>query len=83
MLVWLAFGAVAVVPAMNAVTWEMALYAVLSLTAVRMAPVAVALAGARLGWATVLLVAWFGPRGMPMRDIPDRRLTRRSSPPRG
>ena len=32
----------------------------------RMAPVAVAvaLAGARLGWATVGLVAWFGPRGL-------------------
>jgi NhaP-type Na+/H+ or K+/H+ antiporter len=29
-----------------------------------MVPVAVALIGARLGWETVLLVAWFGPRGL-------------------
>jgi len=29
-----------------------------------MVPVAVALIGARLGWATVTLVAWFGPRGL-------------------
>jgi NhaP-type Na+/H+ or K+/H+ antiporter len=64
LLVWLAFGAVALVPAMETVTWPIVLYAVLSLTVVRMVPVAVALAGARLGWATVTLVAWFGPRGL-------------------
>lgn len=64
LLVWLAFGAVAVLPTMKALTWQMVLYAILSLTVVRMAPVALALAGARLGRATVLLVAWFGPRGL-------------------
>jgi sodium/hydrogen antiporter len=64
LLVWLAFGAVALVPAMKIVTWPMVLYAILSLTVVRMVPVAVALVGARLGWATVTLVAWFGPRGL-------------------
>jgi sodium/hydrogen antiporter len=64
LLVWLAFGAVAVLPAIKALTWPMVLYAILSLTIVRMAPVAVALVGARLGWPTVTLVAWFGPRGL-------------------
>jgi NhaP-type Na+/H+ or K+/H+ antiporter len=64
LLVWLAFGAVALVPAMKTLTWPMVLYAILSLTVVRMVPVAVALAGTRLGWATVSLVAWFGPRGL-------------------
>jgi len=64
LLVWLAFGAVALVPAIKTLTWPMVLYAILSLTIVRMAPVAVALIGARLGWTTVLLVAWFGPRGL-------------------
>ena len=64
LLVWLAFGAVAVVPAFETATWPIVLYAVLSLTVVRMVPVAVALIGARLGWATVTLVAWFGPRGL-------------------
>ena len=59
LLVWLAFGAVALVPAMKTLTWPMVLYAILSLTVVRMVPVAVALAGTRLGWATVSLVAWF------------------------
>ena len=64
LLVWLAFGAVEVVPAMKALTWQMVLYAVLSLTVIRMVPVAVALVGARLGRATVALVGWFGPRGL-------------------
>jgi sodium/hydrogen antiporter len=64
LLVWLAFGAVAVVPAMKVLTWQMVLYAVLSLTVIRMVPVAVVLIGTRLGRATVALVGWFGPRGL-------------------
>jgi NhaP-type Na+/H+ or K+/H+ antiporter len=64
LLVWLAFGAVAVLPAIKALTWQMVLYAVLSLTVVRMVPVALALTGTRLGWATIALVGWFGPRGL-------------------
>ena len=44
LLVWLAFGAVAVAAALQNLTWQIALYAVLSLTVLRMAPVAVALA---------------------------------------
>jgi NhaP-type Na+/H+ or K+/H+ antiporter len=49
---------------MKMLTWPIVLYAILSLTVVRMVPVAVALVGTRLGWATVSLVAWFGPRGL-------------------
>jgi NhaP-type Na+/H+ or K+/H+ antiporter len=40
------------------------LYAVLSLTVVRMLPVAIALAGTRLARSTVLFMGWFGPRGL-------------------
>jgi NhaP-type Na+/H+ or K+/H+ antiporter len=64
LLVWLAFGVVAVVPAITGLTWQTVVYAVLSLTIIRMVPVAVALAGARLGAAAVALVGWFGPRGL-------------------
>jgi NhaP-type Na+/H+ or K+/H+ antiporter len=39
-------------------------YAILSLTVVRMAPVAVALIGTRLSRYTVLFMGWFGPRGL-------------------
>jgi sodium/hydrogen antiporter len=64
LLVWLAFGAVAVVPALQHVTWQTVLYAVLSLTVVRMAPVALSLIGAGLGRPAVAFVGWFGPRGL-------------------
>ncbi len=40
------------------------LYAVLSLTAVRMLPVAIALRGTGLSRATVAFMGWFGPRGL-------------------
>jgi len=39
-------------------------YAVMSLTVVRMLPVAIALIGARLSRVTVLFMGWFGPRGL-------------------
>ncbi|HEX6851407.1 MAG TPA: cation:proton antiporter [Candidatus Polarisedimenticolaceae bacterium] len=39
-------------------------YAVSSLTVVRMLPVAIALAGTRLRRATVVFMGWFGPRGL-------------------
>jgi NhaP-type Na+/H+ or K+/H+ antiporter len=44
--------------------WTHALYALLSLTLVRMVPVALALVGTRLHWASVLFMGWFGPRGL-------------------
>ncbi len=58
------FGAVLLGPALSAIDWRTGLYAVLSLTIVRMAPVAVALMGTRFRPATVLYVGWFGPRGL-------------------
>jgi sodium/hydrogen antiporter len=64
LLVWLAFGAIAVVPALRGLTWQTVVYAVLSLTVIRMAPVALALAGSGLGRAAVAFIGWFGPRGL-------------------
>jgi NhaP-type Na+/H+ or K+/H+ antiporter len=64
LLVWLAFGAIAVVPALTGLTWQTVVYAAGSLTLIRMVPVAVALAGARLGGTAVALIGWFGPRGL-------------------
>jgi NhaP-type Na+/H+ or K+/H+ antiporter len=64
LLVWLAFGAVAVVPAFESLTWQTVLYALLSLTLIRMAPVALSLAGAGLSRPAAAFVGWFGPRGL-------------------
>jgi len=58
------FGAVLLGPALSALDWRTGLYAVLSLTVVRMLPVAVALTGSRFRPPTVLYVGWFGPRGL-------------------
>ena len=64
LLVWLTFGAVAVVPAVDVLNWQIILYAVLSLTVIRMVPVAAVLVRSGLDRATIALVAWFGPRGL-------------------
>ncbi|MFD5504867.1 cation:proton antiporter [Streptomyces sp. NPDC127061] len=63
-LVWLLFGAVLVPAAVHHLTWQAVLYAALSLTVVRMVPVALSLAGSGLDRKTVLFVGWFGPRGL-------------------
>jgi sodium/hydrogen antiporter len=64
LLVWLAFGAVTLGPTFGHLTWQIVLYTVLSLTLIRMLPVAIVLIGTRLGRPTVAFVGWFGPRGL-------------------
>lgn len=39
-------------------------YSILSLTLIRMIPVAISLAGTGLSWRTVGFIGWFGPRGI-------------------
>ena len=50
--------------ALEFVTWEIVVYAVLALTVIRAVPVALATIGAGLDLASVAFVAWFGPRGL-------------------
>jgi NhaP-type Na+/H+ or K+/H+ antiporter len=64
LLTWTIFGAAVVGQAMAAFSWKVALYAVLSLTVIRMVPVLIALAGTRMGWSDKLFIGWFGPRGL-------------------
>jgi sodium/hydrogen antiporter len=61
---FLLFGAILLGPALAELTWELALYAALSLTAVRVLPVAVAMWGTRARLRTVGFLGWFGPRGL-------------------
>ena len=64
-VVWVLFGAVFVGPILrDGVHLRPVLYAVLSLTLVRMVPVAISLIGARFHTDTVLFIGWFGPRGL-------------------
>jgi NhaP-type Na+/H+ or K+/H+ antiporter len=61
---WIGFGALALGKSLSLITWQTVLYAVLSLTVVRMAPVALAMIGSRARRPTVAFVGWFGPRGL-------------------
>jgi sodium/hydrogen antiporter len=48
----------------RSLSWTIILYALLSLTAIRMLPVALSLLGTRLRAVSVLFAGWFGPRGL-------------------
>jgi sodium/hydrogen antiporter len=65
LLVWTAFGAVLLPLAFEYTgDWRPIAYAALSLTVVRMVPVALALLGTHLRPDTVAVMGWFGPRGL-------------------
>jgi NhaP-type Na+/H+ or K+/H+ antiporter len=61
---FLIFGAVLLGPALGHLSWDLVLYAVLSLTVVRMLPVAIAMLGTRTRPVTLAFMGWFGPRGL-------------------
>ncbi len=62
--VWFVFGAALLLDGLERVDWRIALYSVLSLTLVRMAPVAMSMIGVGLGRPATLFIGWFGPRGL-------------------
>jgi NhaP-type Na+/H+ or K+/H+ antiporter len=65
LLVWTIFGALILSAAFTFTTdWRPILYAVLSLTLIRMLPVALSLLGMRFRADTVAIIGWFGPRGL-------------------
>ncbi len=64
-LVWSIFGALFVGELVNEDFSARAIgYAIVSLTVIRMVPVALSLAGTHLRAATVAFMGWFGPRGL-------------------
>lgn len=63
-ITWLVFGALVIPRAWSSFTFEVWVYALLSLTLVRMLPVFISLAGTRFDTETKLFIGWFGPRGL-------------------
>lgn len=64
-LVWTLFGAFLVGPQIrDGIEGNAIVYALISLTIVRMIPVAVSLWGVRLRYETLGFAGWFGPRGL-------------------
>lgn len=62
--VWFLFGAALVPVALDYLSWSTLAYALLSLTLIRMVPVALSLVGTGASPPTVAFVGWFGPRGL-------------------
>jgi sodium/hydrogen antiporter len=58
------FGAVMLVPVLDDLSFEVVVYALLSLTVVRMVPVALAMLGSGAKPPTLAFLGWFGPRGL-------------------
>ncbi|CAM2010786.1 cation:proton antiporter [Acanthopleuribacter pedis] len=64
LLTFLFFAALMVPPALQHADWRVWVYALLSLTLVRLIPVAISLLGMKLKMRTTLFLGWFGPRGI-------------------
>ena len=64
LITWVVFGAAVIGQSVHYFSWQVMLYALLSLTFVRMVPVFLALAGMNLRADEKLFMGWFGPRGL-------------------
>jgi NhaP-type Na+/H+ or K+/H+ antiporter len=64
LLTFVIFGSIILPGGLVGLTWAVVVYAALSLTAVRLLPVAISLVGKKLMWESVGLIGWFGPRGI-------------------
>ena len=63
-MTFIAFGAVVLGPILTELSWKSWLYALLSLTVVRMIPVTLSMFGSHVRRQTVAFLGWFGPRGL-------------------
>ena len=64
LITWVIFGAAVVGQALGNFSWVILLYAILSLTLIRMLPVFFSLTGLRTNTEGKLFIGWFGPRGL-------------------
>lgn len=64
LITWVLFGSAVIGHVADHLTWQVVLYALLSLTLVRMLPVYLVLAGMGLRSGEKMFIGWFGPRGL-------------------
>jgi len=64
LITWVVFGAIVVGKSFDALTWQVVMYSLLSLTVIRMVPVFLSLHGTHLRVDEKLFAGWFGPRGL-------------------
>lgn len=63
-ITWVVFGALVIPSVWSSFTVDVWLYALLSLTVIRIVPVLVSLTGTGFDFETRLFIGWFGPRGL-------------------
>lgn len=63
-LTWIIFGSVVIASTLKFFTWEVVVYALLSLTIIRMVPVLLSLISSGISGKERLFISWFGPRGL-------------------
>ena len=64
LVTWMLFGAMVIGPAFQQFSWEVVVYALLSLTVIRVVPIFLSLAGTGESVSSRLFLGWFGPRGL-------------------
>jgi NhaP-type Na+/H+ or K+/H+ antiporter len=64
LLTWFVFGTAVIGQSIEYFTWEMLVYALLSLTVIRILPIFLSLSGSGESTASKLFLGWFGPRGL-------------------
>jgi len=64
LVTWMLFGAMVIGPALQEFTWEVVVYALLSLTVIRVLPIFLSLTGTGESVSSRLFLGWFGPRGL-------------------
>ncbi len=64
LLTFLIFGAAMLPEGLAHLNWTFVLYAALSLTVIRMLPIAISLIGTGVRLPTMAFLGWFGPRGL-------------------
>ena len=64
LLTFMFFGAVMLMPGLEHLNTNIIIYGLLSLTVIRMLPVAISLLGINLRLESIFFLGWFGPRGV-------------------
>jgi sodium/hydrogen antiporter len=64
MLTWVIFSSVIITTNLHHFTWDVIIYALLSLTLIRIIPVLISLINTGISGKEKLFIGWFGPRGL-------------------
>jgi NhaP-type Na+/H+ or K+/H+ antiporter len=64
LVTWFMFGSLVIGQAFGSFSWEVVVYALLSLTVIRIVPIVLSLTGSGESISSKMFLGWFGPRGL-------------------